>query len=191
MTAMFNFSKDKPVGLAAAKIAGGIVSLVLGIIIFTVSMYFYNIQNRNLEYCNSISGGVQQYFDSETAQMCSNAGGFQVAIIGGMLLGAVLVIIGLVFVFVGAGQQGKRKRKEIIHNDNPSPRRQYNTRTEAKEPFCRYCGMKRSLEGEFCSRCGRSLLSTTTTSKKCQNCRATMSNDSIFCANCGKEFETQ
>ena len=154
-------------------------------------MYFYNIQSRNLEYCNSISGGVQRYFDSETAQMCSNAGGFQAAIMGGILLGGVLIIIGLVLIIVGAVQQGKRKRKEIIHNDNPSLRQQYNTRAEAEEPFCRYCGMKRPLEGEFCSRCGRSLLSTTTTSKKCQNCRATMSDDSIFCANCGKEFETQ
>jgi hypothetical protein len=175
--------------LAAAKIAGGIVSLVLGIIIFTVSVYFYNIQSRTLEYCNSISGGVQ--LDPETAQICSNAGGFQAAIMGGMLLGGVLIIIGLVLIIVGAVQQGKRKRKEIIHNDNPSSRQQYNTRAEAEKPFCRYCGMKRPLEGEFCSRCGRSLLSTTTTSKKCQNCRATMSDDSIFCANCGKEFETQ
>jgi DNA-directed RNA polymerase subunit RPC12/RpoP len=173
--------------LAAAKIAGGIVSLVLGIIIFTVSVYFYNIQSRNLEYCNSISGGVQ--LDSETAQMCSNAGGFQAAIMGGMLLGGVLIIIGLVLIIVV--QQGKRKRKEIIHNDNPSSRQQYNTRAESEKPFCRYCGMKRPLEEEFCSRCGRRLLSTTTTSKKCQNCRATMSDDSIFCANCGKEFETQ
>ena len=176
--------------MAAAKIAGGIVSLVLGIIIFTVSVYFYNIQSRNLEYCNSISGGVHTY-TSEIAQMCSNAGGFQAAIMGGMMLGGVLIIIGLVLIIVGAVQQGKRKRKKIIHNDNPSSRQQYNTRAEAEKPFCRYCGMKRPLEEEFCSRCGRGLLSTTTTSKKCQNCGATMSDDSIFCANCGKEFETQ
>ena len=174
--------------MAAAKIAGGIVSLVLGIIIFTVSVYFYNIQSRNLEYCNSISGGVHTY-TSEIAQMCSNAGGFQAAIMGGMMLGGVLIIIGLVLIIVGAVQQGKRKK--IIHNDNPSSRQQYNTRAEAEKPFCRYCGMKRPLEEEFCSRCGRGLLSTTTTSKKCQNCGATMSDDSIFCANCGKEFETQ
>ena len=176
--------------MAAAKIAGGIVSLVLGIIIFTVSVYFYNIQSRNLEYCNSISGGVHTY-TSEIAQMCSNAGGFQAAIMGGMMLGGVLIIIGLVLIIVGAVQQGKRKRKKIIHNDNPSSRQQYNTCAEAEKPFCRYCGMKRPLEEEFCSRCGRGLLSTTTTSKKCQNCGATMSDDSIFCANCGKEFETQ
>jgi hypothetical protein len=99
--------------LGAWTIAGGIICLVLGILIFAASFYFYNIQTTNVEYCNSFLGGLQGYIDSETAQSCSNAGTFQAGAMGGMILGGALAIVGLILAIVGAVQQGGKKQKVI------------------------------------------------------------------------------
>ena len=48
--------------LGAGKIVGGIICLVLGILIFAASFYFYNVQTDNVEYCNSFLGGLQGYY---------------------------------------------------------------------------------------------------------------------------------
>lgn len=130
--------------LGAGKIVGGIICLVLGILIFAASFYFYNVQTDNIEYCNSFLGGLQGTLDPETAQSCSNAGAFQAGSMGGMFLGGALGIIGLILAIVGAVQQGGKKQKVISEQQqtqaNRPPDEFQNLQTTSKSIYCRYCG---------------------------------------------------
>ncbi len=63
--------------------------------------------------------------------------------------------------------------------------------------FCRYCGNLRSLSGDYCAFCGRSLSGNFTSMsimernsmKQCIKCRYLMDGDSIFCLNCGIKLQ--
>jgi hypothetical protein len=201
--------------LGAGKIVGGIICLVLGILIFAASMYFYNIQTGNVEYCNSFLGGLQGSLDPETAQTCSNAGAFQASALGGMLLGGALAIIGLVLAIVGAVQQGGKRRKDVSEKpmqtsisssqqETPSSQQESNLRSWLLSPYdkqihtspnntniiyCRYCGELRPTRDQVCSLCGRNLITSSTGMKQCAVCNASMSDDSIYCASCGAKFQ--
>lgn len=176
--------------MGAGKIIGGIISLVLGIIIFAASMFFHNVQTNNMEYCNSLFGGLQQGLDTQTAQQCSNAGAIIAGALGGMLLGGALALIGLILVIVSAVHQGTKKRKVAAHQSDPisdgkpttNISSQFATKTVQKV-YCRYCGKERPISGDFCSLCGRSSLSVSTNMKHCNVCEATMTEDSKFCGN--------
>src|SRR5215216_3109749 len=172
--------------LGAGKIVGGIICLVLGILIFAASMYFYIIKIGNVEYCNSFLGGLQGSLDPETAQTCSNAGAFQASALGGMLLGGALAIIGLVLAIVGAVQQGGKRRKDVSEKPmqtsisssqqgTPSSQQESNLRSWLLSPYdkqihtspnntniiyCRYCGELRPTRDQVCSLCGRNLITS-------------------------------
>jgi hypothetical protein len=185
--------------LGAGKIAGGIVCLVLGIIIFATSLYFYNVQTDNVEYCNSFLGGLQGSLDPEAAQACSNAGAFQAGALGGILLGGALAIIGLILAIVGAVQQGKKRKvvsKEPVQTSISSPQQEISSQQEIHTSpnnmntiYCRYCGELRPRRDESCSLCGRSSITSSTGMKQCTVCNASMSEDSIYCASCGAKFQ--
>lgn len=177
--------------LGAGKIVGGIICLVLGILIFAASMYFYNILTGNVEYCNSFLGGLQGSLDPETAQTCSNAGAFQAGALGGILLGGALAIIGLILAIVGAVQQGG-KRKDVSEQQtqaNISPQEFQTLQSNANTIYCRYCGELRPITNESCSLCGRRSTTSSTAMKHCTVCDASMSEDSIYCACCGAKFQ--
>lgn len=172
--------------LGAGKIIGGVISLVLGIIIFAASMFFHNVQTGNLEYCNSFAGGLQQGLDSQTAQQCSSAGGIIAAAMGGMLLGGAMALIGLILVIVGGVQLGTKKSKVV--SDKRAPKDGSQMAKPIQKTYCRYCGKEKPISGDHCPLCGRSSHSVSTNMMQCTICGASMAEDSNFCSNCSTEF---
>ncbi|MGD1837601.1 MAG: hypothetical protein ACPKPY_06035 [Nitrososphaeraceae archaeon] len=174
-----------------AKIIGGIVLIILGIIAAIVSNIFYtHSQNRVIE-CRSF-GGVGQYLSPEQCDAAFNIFSFSMV---GILIGIILIIIGLILLIVGIVKGKKSKvieEKQISNNAATKSSKLDNDNESNKEKiFCRYCGKSRSVEGEYCSRCGKSSISKSDAVKKCDNCKSTMSEDSLYCSNCGKEFTNE
>lgn len=131
----------------------------------------------------------------------------------GIIVGAILLIIGFLTVFAVIGANltasflaipiifmvlgalliayGKRS---IYHGKVVSAREPENVTIEPEnvtiEPkaiFCRYCGSENDLGG-YCPSCGESSKSTSTIMKVCRTCFSTMDEDSKFCAHCGMKF---
>jgi uncharacterized membrane protein len=88
-------------------IAGGIVLLILGVIIFFFSSFINSVQSNNMQQCNSLSGRLGQSLSNEEAQTCSRAPAYQSLGITGILLSVAMVVIGIVLIVVGAVKSKK------------------------------------------------------------------------------------
>lgn len=101
--------------MAAGKIIGGIVLIILGIIFFGPSHWANTATNYDLDRCNSLTGGPGQGLDQENYQYCQNMILVNSISLVGMIVGGIFVLIGLVLVIIGAitGKKDKTKVKEI------------------------------------------------------------------------------
>jgi uncharacterized membrane protein len=170
--------------MAAGKIIGGIVLLLIGIIIAGAGMTISSIQSNNLQRCNTFTGQLGQSLDPETYEICTSAPMYQGISNAAIIMGVILSIIGIVLVVLGVVSRSKRKEQrneDIAYSPNAS--------VSDTKIYCRYCGKERDTLGEFCSRCGRNSQSSSTRMNICQNCSSPMSDDSSYCANCGIKFQ--
>jgi hypothetical protein len=101
--------------VAAGKIIGGIVLIILGIIFFGPSHWANTATNYDLDRCNSLTGGPGQGLDQGNYQYCQNMILVNSISFVGMIVGGIFVLIGLVLVIIGAitGKKDKTKVKEI------------------------------------------------------------------------------
>ncbi len=101
--------------MAAGKIIGGIVLIILGIIFFGPSHWANTATNYDLDRCNSLTGGPGQGLDQGNYQYCQNMILVNSISFVGMIVGGIFVLIGLVLVIIGAitGKKDKTKVKEI------------------------------------------------------------------------------
>jgi predicted amidophosphoribosyltransferase len=75
----------------------------------------------------------------------------------------------------------------VAYSNRSLYRSKANSIAVLKSVFCRHCG-KKTVTGEYCSACGKSSQSSSTTMKICRGCSSPMSEDSLYCANCGNGF---
>jgi len=101
--------------VAAGKIIGGIVLIILGIIFFGPSHWANTATNYDLDRCNSLTGGPGQGLDQGNYQYCQNMILVNSISFVGMIVGGIFVLVGLVLVIIGAitGKKDKTKVKEI------------------------------------------------------------------------------
>ena len=101
--------------MAAGKIIGGIVLIILGIIFFGPSHWANTATNYDLDRCNSLTGGPGQGLDQGNYQYCQNMILVNSISFVGMIVGGIFVLMGLVLVIIGAitGKKDKTKVKEI------------------------------------------------------------------------------
>lgn len=86
------------------KIIGGFILILFGIAGLAFGLPTYNLQNQNIEYCNSFLGSLDQ-LDPENATICENARGYLIISIMFGLIGFVLLIVGLILLAVGIKQK--------------------------------------------------------------------------------------
>jgi hypothetical protein len=164
------------------KAIGTIALLVIGIIIFAGSYDINSIQTNNLQICSLYtSEDMSQSLGQQNAEICQRAPVYQYISIIGILLGGSLTSIGAVLVLVVAIRKRRRNKQE-------KPLAGQKARGTNKI-YCRYCGKLKPIEGKFCSLCGRSSKTSSTTMTKCLDCDLPMSEDSEFCANCGAKIQ--
>jgi len=101
--------------VAAGKIIGGIVLIILGIIFFGPSHWANTATNYDLDRCNSLTGGPGQGLDQGNYQYCQNMILVNSISFVGMIVGGIFVLVGLILVIIGAitGKKDKTKVKEI------------------------------------------------------------------------------
>ncbi|HEX7141781.1 MAG TPA: SHOCT domain-containing protein [Nitrososphaeraceae archaeon] len=101
--------------MAAGKVIGGIVLIILGIVFFGPSHWANTATYYDLEICNSLTGEPGQGLTQGNYQYCQNMIIVNSISLVGMIVGGIFVIIGLVYVIIGAirGKQDKKKVKEI------------------------------------------------------------------------------
>ena len=101
--------------MAAGKVIGGIVLIILGIVFFGPSHWANTATYYDLERCNSLTGEPGQGLTQGNYQYCQNMIIVNSISLVGMIVGGIFVIIGLVYVIIGAirGKQDKKKVKEI------------------------------------------------------------------------------
>jgi hypothetical protein len=105
--------------VAAGKIIGGIVLIILGIIFFGPSHWANTATNYDLDRCNSLTGGPGQELNQGNYQYCQNMILVNSISLVGMIVGGIFVLIGLVLVIIGAitGKKDKKKVKEITDSN--------------------------------------------------------------------------
>ena len=101
--------------MAAGKIIGGIGLIILGIIFFGPSHWANTATYYDIERCNSLPGEPGQGLTQGNYQYCQNMIIVNSISLVGMIVGGIFVIIGLVYIIIGAirGKQDKKKVKEI------------------------------------------------------------------------------
>lgn len=101
--------------MAAGKIIGGIVLIILGIIFFGPSHWANTATNYDLDRCNSLTGGPGQELNQGNYQYCQNMILVNSISLVGMIVGGIFVLIGLVLVIIGiiTGKKDKKKVREI------------------------------------------------------------------------------
>ena len=101
--------------MAAGKIIGGIVLIILGIIFFGPSHWANTATNYDLDRCNSLTGGPGQELNQGNYQYCQNMILVNSISLVGMIVGGIFVLIGLVLVIIGVitGKKDKKKVQEI------------------------------------------------------------------------------
>ena len=82
-------------------IAGGIVLLILGVIIYFFSSFINNVQSNNVQQCNSFTGQLGQSLSQENAQICGRAPAYQSLSGAGILLAIIMSIIGIALIIIG------------------------------------------------------------------------------------------
>jgi hypothetical protein len=99
--------------VAAGKIIGGIVLIILGIIFFGPSHWANTATYYDLDRCNSLTGGPGQELNQGNYQYCQNMILVNSISLVGMIVGGIFVLIGLVLVIIGAitGKKGEKKVK--------------------------------------------------------------------------------
>ena len=114
--------------------------------------------------------------------------------------GAILLVIGFLafFAVIGANLQATFILIPVViwivgallvaYGNRSYLRSKMDSTVGSKSVFCRHCG-KKAVTGEYCSACGKSSQSLTTSMKVCRDCNSAMSDDSQYCANCGKQFQ--
>lgn len=105
--------------MAAGKIIGGIVLIILGIIFFGPSHWANTATNYDLDRCNSLTGGPGQELNQGNYQYCQNMILVNSISLVGMIVGGIFVLIGLVLVIIGTitGKKDKKKVKEITDSN--------------------------------------------------------------------------
>lgn len=118
----------------------------------------------------------------------------------GIVAGAILLIIGFLtfFAVIGRNLHAASLIIPVIimivgailvaYGNRSYLRSKMDSTVGLKSVFCRHCG-KKAVTGEYCSACGKTSQSSTTSMKICRDCNAAMSDDSQYCANCGKQFQ--
>jgi hypothetical protein len=104
--------KEKEPGWIKVIIGG--MMIVIAFLAYPYVTEIQNAQNRNLEYCNSFSGGIQQGLDSNFEERCENQDSFsQMANMG--VIGAFVVgIIGLVLMILGMAKKQKSHLSQCV-----------------------------------------------------------------------------
>ena len=92
-------------------IAGGIILIVLGIIIFGISSWIQNIQSNNIQQCNQFTGQLTQSLDSNTAVTCSNATSYLAAANTGIVVAIIMIVVGIALTISGALLRKTETRK--------------------------------------------------------------------------------
>jgi uncharacterized membrane protein len=82
-------------------IAGGIILIVLGIIIFGISSWIQNIQSNNIQQCNQLSGQLAQSLDNNAATTCSNATSYLAAANTGIVVAIIMIVVGIALTISG------------------------------------------------------------------------------------------
>jgi|ERR671914_472980 RNA polymerase subunit RPABC4/transcription elongation factor Spt4 len=98
----------------------------------------------------------------------------------GLNLQVTFLVIPLIIMILGA--------LLVAYGNRSYLRSKVDSTVGLKSVFCRHCG-KKAVTGEYCSACGKSSQSLTTSMKVCRDCNSAMSDDSQYCANCGKQFQ--
>lgn len=163
---------------------GGLIVLIIGILIASVSSSAQSYTSRQSEQCDSLGGQLGQFLSNDAREDCQNAVMYQTASSGAIMLGWGIALLGVVLAGVGGIQIARHSGHARATPDNTRER----MTIPAGKIFCRYCGKLLPVAGTLCSECAKPTASTTTEVKKCNYCSATMSNDSDFCANCGRKF---
>ena len=169
-------------------LVGGIVLIVIGIIIASLSSAAQSSSTRSVSGCDSFTGQLGQVLSEQQRQDCANAAAFQSASSGGIMLGWGVVALGVVLAGVGGIQMARSSSRPSSDMQQTVSATPTMSATTSGKVFCRYCGKLRPLAGTNCSECGKPTISSVTERKKCTFCAASMSADSEFCANCGRKF---
>ena len=94
-------------------IAGGIVLLILGIIIYFISSFVNSVQSNNMQQCNSFTGQLGQSLSQENAEICRGAPAYLSISGTGILLAIIMSIIGIALIIFGV-ISGKRKNEYAL-----------------------------------------------------------------------------
>ncbi len=120
--------------MRSGVIAGGIILIVLGIIIFGISSWIQNVQSNNIQQCNQLTGQLAQSLDSNTANTCNNATSYLAAANTGIAVAIIMIVVGIALTISGA-----LLRKTEATKMETTKTEQYNI--PSTQP-CKACGQK-------------------------------------------------
>jgi RNA polymerase subunit RPABC4/transcription elongation factor Spt4 len=171
-----------------AGIVGGIILMIIGIGTYSYLGGLKNQAEQGLSQCQSILGQAGQFFSPEISQKCQQAQQFTPAIQAGYYVGIAFAVIGFIMTIAGGIGIALRAARREAENTKPHETNIQESSSERSDQiFCRSCGKKRQISGEYCPFCGKSSRSLATTMKQCINCDSLTGEDSLFCANCGHQ----
>lgn len=81
---------------------GGIIILAVGIIVFGIGINIHSVQSSNVEQCQSFTGELGQFFDSENSDICQRAPSVLMMSLMAIVAGIAMIIIGGILSAVGA-----------------------------------------------------------------------------------------
>jgi RNA polymerase subunit RPABC4/transcription elongation factor Spt4 len=174
--------------MGVGLVVGGIILLIIGIGVYTYLGSLKNQAEQGLAECQSLLGQAGQFLSPDISQKCQQAQQYTPALQAGYYLGIAFAALGLILVIIGgigiAMRAGKGDGQKVQRHIDVQGS---NELTKGREIFCRSCGKKRQISGEYCPFCGKSSRSLATTMKQCINCDSLTGEDSLFCANCGHQ----
>jgi RNA polymerase subunit RPABC4/transcription elongation factor Spt4 len=169
-------------------VVGGIILLIIGIGAYSYLGSLKTQAEQGVAECQSILGQAGQFISPEVSQKCQQAQQFTPAIQAGYYLGIALAIIGFIITIGGGIGIALRAARRGAESTKPHESNVQESSSERNDQiFCRSCGKKRQISGEYCPFCGRSSRFLSTTMKRCINCDSLTGEDSLFCANCGHQ----
>ena len=92
-------------------IAGGIVLIVIGFMIFGLSSNIGGVQSNNIQQCTSLplTGQFSQSLSQNYTSICNSAPGLLAMANTGLVVAILMGVIGVVLIIVGAIQRGSPK----------------------------------------------------------------------------------
>jgi RNA polymerase subunit RPABC4/transcription elongation factor Spt4 len=174
--------------MGAGIVIGGIILLIIGVGAYSYLGSLKTQAEQGVAVCQSILGQAGQFLSPDISQKCQQAQQFTPAVQAGYYLGIALAIIGFIITIGGGIGIALRAARRGAERTKPHETNVQESSAERNDQiFCRSCGKKRQISGEYCPFCGRSSHSLSTTMKRCINCDSLTGEDSLFCANCGHQ----